>query len=88
MTLTNLTMTYDILNKLDVAMEVYRETHPDGYKVATTEEVENHFYIGRKSFSIIAPANERTMLKIFHGSHRFKYSFKTTGPKHNYITGI
>ena len=58
---------------MDAIIDIYREVFPSDVKVASVEETGNRYVDDKKSFSIIAPCRERTILTICHGSHRFHY---------------
>ena len=67
---------------------VHRDTIPNGVKVASHVQTMNRYKIEKKSFSIIAPAKERTVIKISHGSHRFQYEYRKDGPAQLIHSGL
>ena len=67
---------------------VHRDTIPNGVKVASHVQTMNRYKIEKKSFSIIAPAKERTFIKISHGSHRFEYEYRKDGPAQLIHSGL
>ena len=46
--------------------------------VSSIEDVGRRYANDKKSFSVIAPCSERTMLKVYHGTHRFHYKLGTS----------
>ena len=51
----------------------------NGFKIASVAQMKAQYLQRNKAFSILAPCMEHTILRIFHGSHRWQHKARAPG---------